>query len=133
MKSLMPLLALTLLTFVTGCVILPHGELVAPPASGQVLDSDGLRPVAQAKVVRRIEAFDRVHVTLTVGHGAFELKKDTDLRWLPFVCYATTSIEYRIEAAGYRTFMTNLYGGGSFGHGHLPHELGRILIQKVQE
>lgn len=130
MKPLLPLLALALLA---GCVVFPRGELAAPPASGQVLDSDDLRPVAHAKVVRHIEAFDRTRAVRTDEHGSFDLKRDTDVRWLPFVGYAASLIQYRIEAEGYRPFTTNLYGGGSFSHGRQPHELGRILLHKAQE
>jgi hypothetical protein len=133
MKPLVLLLALLLLISLTGCVIFPHGELIAPQASGQVVDSDDLRPVAHARVVRHIEAFNRTRVVRTDEHGTFDLKKDTDLRWLPFVCYAASPIQYRIEAEGYRAFATNLYGGGSFGHGGRSHELGKILIQKARE
>jgi len=130
MKSL---IALLILPALTGCVVFPHGEWVAPPASGQVLDAGDLQPIAQARVTRHIEAFDRERVVSADAHGNFDLKKDSDLRWLPFVCYAATPIDYRIEAAGYRPFTTNLYGGGSFSHGRQPHHLGRILLQKAQE
>jgi hypothetical protein len=128
-----PLLALLILPSLTGCVIFPHGEWVAPPSSGQVLDAGDLQPVAQAKVTRHIEAFDRRRVVSTDADGDFDMKKDTDLRWLPFVCYAANPIDYRIEAAGYRPFTTNLYGGGSFIHGRQPHHLGQILLQKTRE
>ena len=128
-----PLLALVALPVMTGCVIFPHGEWVAPPASGQVVDSDDLRPVAQAKVARHVEAYDRTRVVRTDEHGTFDFKKDTDLRWLPFVCYAASPIKYRIEAEGYRSFTTNLHGGGSFSHGRQPHELGQVLLQKAQK
>jgi hypothetical protein len=133
MKPTVPLLALLLLTFLTGCVIFPHGELVAPPASGQVMDSDGLQPVAQAKIVRHIEAFDRTRVVRSDEHGAFHFKKDSDLCWLLFVCYAASPIQYRVEADGYQPFTTNLYGGGSFSRGRQPHELGQIFIHKTKE
>jgi hypothetical protein len=128
-----PLLALFILLVLTGCVIFPHGEWVAPPASGRVLDGDDHQPVARAKVTRLIEAFDRKRVVSTDAHGNFDFKKETHLRWLPFVCYAATPIHYRIEAEGYRPFITNLYGGGSFSHGRQPHELGQILLQKARE
>jgi hypothetical protein len=128
-----PLLALLILPVLTGCVIFPHGEWVAPPASGCVLDADNHQPVARAKVTRHIGAFNRKRAVSTDAHGNFDFKKDTDLRWLPFVCYAATPIQYRIEAEGYRPFTTNLYGGGSFAHGRQPHELGQILLQKARE
>jgi hypothetical protein len=127
------LLALLILPALTGCVIFPHAEWVAPPASGQVLDAGDLQPVPHARVIRHIQANDRKQVVSADAHGNFNLKKDTDLRWLPFVCYAAGLIDYRIEAAGYRTFVTNLYGGGSFSLGRQPHDLSQILLQKTRE
>jgi hypothetical protein len=134
MKPPVHLLALALVTcLLTGCVIFPHGEWVAPPASGQVLDAENLQPIAQAKVVRSILALNRTRVASTDEHGAFELKKDRDLRWLPFVCYGAGPIDYRIEAEGYQPFTTNRYGGGSFSQGRQPHGLGHILMHRAGE
>jgi hypothetical protein len=117
-------------TLLAGCVIFPHGQLVAPPAQGRVLDSETLEPLPHSKVVRRIERMDRTRVTFTDGHGDFAFKKDTHLRWLLVVDYAANEVQYRIEAAGYRPFETNLYGGGSFHPGTLPHDLGAVLLRR---
>ncbi|HMO64476.1 MAG TPA: hypothetical protein PKE47_04500 [Verrucomicrobiota bacterium] len=69
----------------------------------------------------------------TDARGCFAMKKDADLRWLPHACYAPGPIDYRIEAAGYHPFTTNLHGGGSFSHGRRPHALGQILLQQKRE
>lgn len=119
--------------FLAGCVVFPHGELVAPAASGRVLDAQSLRPVRQARVTRRVDAWDRTCVTFTDDRGAFELRKDTDLRWIPFVCYAASAIRYRIDANGYSPFTTNRYGGGSFHRGRSLHDLGQVLLRKNSE
>lgn len=134
MRTSFPLIALGLLpTFLTGCVFFPHAELMAPPAQGRVLDSDTLEPVPKAKVVRRIERLDRDRVTFTDSNGAFTFKKDNDLGWLLMVDYAANQIHYRIDSIGYRVFQTNLYGGGSFYRGRLPHDLGVVLLQRQSE
>lgn len=133
MKQSVQLLAVSALMFQTGCVIFPHGGLVAPPASGQVMDSASLRPLAHAKVERHIQMVDRSRVVTTDPQGRFTLKKDTDLRWIPFVCYAASSIQYRITTEGYHPFTTNLLGGGSFYRGRQPHELGQVLLRKTHE
>jgi hypothetical protein len=113
----------------TGCVF-PHGQLMAPPAQGRVLDSETLEPLPHSKVVRRIERLDRNRVTVTDGKGDFAFKKDTHLRWLLMVDYAPNEIQYRIEAAGYRPFETNLHGGGSLHPGTLPHDFGVVLLHR---
>lgn len=46
------------------------------------------------------------------------------------VDYAANQIHYGIEAGGYRPFETNLYGGGSFYRGTLPHNLGVVLLHR---
>jgi|SRR5690348_16739823 len=130
MKVSFPLTVLMLLPTLTGCVIFPHGELVAPPARGRVLDSETLEPVPHSKVVRRIGRLDRNRETFTDGQGDFVFKKDKDLKWLLMVDYAANQIHYRIEAGGYRPFETNLYGGGSFYRGTLPHDIGEVLLQR---
>jgi len=129
MKSLhLVSVALGLQTLLSGCVVFPHGELVAPQASGRVLDSETLQPVAHARVTRRIDSLNRTSATLTDDRGAFQFQKDSDLRWIPFVCYAANSIDYQIKAEGYRPFTINLHGGGSFYRGTLAHALGDLLV-----
>lgn len=128
------MLALGLLVaLLPGCVIFPHGELVAPSAQGRVLHSETQEPVVHAKVTRRIERFDRSRVTFTDEQGCFAFKKDKDLRWLLMVDYAANRIHYQIEAAGYQSFGTNLYGGGSFYPGTLPHDLGVVGLRRQPE
>lgn len=131
MKALFPVAALGLLPmFLTGCVVFPHGDLMAPAAQGRVLNSETQEPVANAKVVRRIERLDRSRVTFTDREGRFAFKKDKDLGWLLMVEYAANQIEYQVDAAGYHRFVTNLYGGGSLYRGTLPHDLGFVWLQK---
>lgn len=122
-----------LLTLLTGCVIFPHGDLVAPSARGRVLDSATLEPVARARVVRRIPRLDRARETCTDAEGQFAFKRDKDLGWVLMVDYAPHRIEYRVEAGGYRPFQTNLYGGGSFYRGTVPHDLGQVLLHRQTE
>lgn len=117
----------------TGCVIFPHGELVAPSAQGTVLDLETREPVVHAKVTRRIERLDRSRVTFTDEEGGFTFEKDKDLGWLLMVDYAANQIHYQIEAAGYQPFGTNLYGGGSLYRGTLPHHLGIVGLQRQEE
>ncbi len=114
----------------TGCVVFPHGDLMAPAAQGRVLDSETQEPVVNAKVVRRIERLDRSRVTFTDRKGRFAFKKDKDLGWLLMVEYAANQIQYQVDAAGYHRFVTNLYGGGSLYRGTLPHDLGLVRLQK---
>ena len=118
---------------VTGCVIFPHGELMAPPAQGKVVDSDTLEPLPHAEVVRRIERLDRKRVVFADADGEFSFKKDRDLGWLLMVDYAANRIEYLVKAGGYCSFETNLYGGGSFYRGTLPHDLGVVRLSKTSE
>ena len=134
MKASSPLTLLVLLpTLLTGCVIFPHSQLIAPPAQGKVLDSETLEPLPHAKVVRRIEKLDNSQMTFTDGKGDFAFKQATRLRWLLMVDYAANKIQYRIEAAGYRHFETNLYGGGSFYSGTLPHDFGAVLMLRQSQ
>jgi len=116
--------------FITGCVIFPHGDLTAPPASGQVLDAQGFQPVTNATVVRRVAATDQTRRTVTDSRGAFQLKKETELRWRPYFCPGPSPIHYRVEAKGYQPFETNRSGGGVFSGGDTPHNLGQVLIQR---
>lgn len=122
----------TMLTFLAGCVVFPHGDLAAPPASGFVLDSRTLQPVAMATVTRRIGERRTVQVVHSDRHGRFALKKEKDLGWLLMVDYAANRIHYRIEAPGYDAYETNLFGGGSFARGAVPHDLGAVLLGKPQ-
>jgi len=119
-----------LLTLNTGCVIFPHGELMAPPAQGRAVDSGTLEPLRHARVVRRIERLDRERVAFTDAQGRFAFKQDRDLGWLLMVDYAANQIQYRIDAIGYRSFETNLYGGGSFYRGRQPHDLGIVPLHR---
>ena len=48
-------------------------------------------------------------------------------------CRAASPIEYAVSAKGYRPFQTNLYGGGDFYHGTLPHALGQIRLAKIEQ
>ena len=131
MRTPLTLTVLVLLpTLFTGCVLFPHGELMAPPAEGKIVDSETLSPLPHARVVRQIERLNRDRTTCTDAQGDFSFPKDTDLKWLLMVDYAANKILYRVEAGGYRTFETNLYGGGSFSHGSLPHDLGVVRLQK---
>jgi hypothetical protein len=134
MRASFPVAAIGLLPMLlTGCVIFPHGVLMAPPAQGRVLDSESNEPVVNAKVVRRIERLDRSRVTFTDVEGGFAFKKDKDLGWLLMVDYAASQIHYEVDAAGYQPFGTNLYGGGSFYRATLPHDLGVVRLQKQRE
>ena len=131
MKAFFPVAALGLLPMLlTGCVVFPHGDLMAPAARGRVLDSETQAPIVNAKVVRRIERLDRSRVTFTDREGRFAFKKDKDLGWLLMVEYAANQIQYQVDAAGYHRFVTNLYGGGSLYRGTLPHDLGPVRLQK---
>lgn len=114
----------------TGCVVFPHGELVAPPAHGRVLDSDTLEPLSQAKVTRQIIALGQSQVAFTDQQGEFALKADKRLGWLLLVEYPGNQVQYRIEAASYRTFETNLYGGGTLYRGTRPHDLGVVPLKR---
>jgi hypothetical protein len=120
-------------TLVAGCVIFPHGDLMAPPALGKVVDAETLDPLPGAKVVRRIEKLDRNRVTLTDAQGEFAFKRDRDVGWILMVDYAAQRIRYSVEARGYRPFETNLYGGGSFYRGTLTHDLGLVQLHKASE
>jgi hypothetical protein len=134
MKGPFRLAVLVLLpTLLTGCVIFPHDQLMAPPAQGKVLDSETLSPLPHSKVVRRIVRLDRNRETFTDGQGDFAFKKDTHLRWIRMVDYAPNEIQYRIEAAGYRPFETNRYGGGNFYPGKLPHDFGVVLLHRLSQ
>ena len=142
MKAPHPLAPLLLLfTLVTGCVIFPHGELVAPPAHGRVVDAETLEPLPNAKVVRRIERLNRSQVAFTDAQGGFGFKQDKDLRWLFAVDEVADEFSYSIEVAGYRPFQTNRYGGGVFyppkavheGRSHSPpkrHDFGLVLLHR---
>lgn len=115
----------------TGCVVFPHGELVAPPAQGRVVDAETREPVVESKVTRRIGRSDQRQITFTNRRGDFAFKKAQRLGWLLMVDYGPNQIHYRFEAAGYRSFETNLYGGGSFYRGTLSHDLGIVLLQRT--
>jgi len=104
----------------TGCIIFPHGEVVAPPAHGRVVDADTLEPVRDAKVVRWIARVDREKQTFTDEQGCFAFAQDKDLAWLLPVEYIN-EIRYRIDAAGHLPFETNLHGGQ-------VHDLDLILL-----
>ena len=116
----------------TGCVLLPHTSLVAPPASGQVLDKQTLKPIGHASVVRRIEGADKTFKTITDEGGSFQIAKSSQLVWLGG-CRAANSIDYVVLAEGYRPFQTNMYGGGDFYRGTVPHDLGRILLPRIPQ
>jgi hypothetical protein len=115
------LFALSAVLF-AGCVIFPHGELVAPPAQGRVVDSDTLEPLQNAKVIRCIMRAGRTNQVFTDAQGQFAFKQDKDLKWLLTVTYIN-EIRFRIDAAEHLPFETNL-------HGAQPHDLGLILLQR---
>jgi len=123
LAAVIPLLALN------GCVFFPHGECVAPPATGRVLRASDGQPIAGARVTRRIEAFGREATARTDAQGAFAFRRASRVSWLPSVCYAASPIDYRVEAAGFQPFSTNLLGGGSFSDGLRPHDLGPVLLR----
>ncbi len=117
---------------VTGCVPLAHSSLVAPPASGQVVDVQTLNPISHARVTRHIEAVDKTSNTTTDDTGSFSFPKRSKWFWLAG-CRAANPIEYRVSAEGHKTFQTNLYGGGDFYRGTLPHDLGRIFLLRTTQ
>ncbi len=112
---------------VTGCVPLAHSSLVAPPASGQVVDVETLKPITHARVTRHIEVVDKTSDTTTDDTGSFSFPRRSKWFWLAG-CRAASPIEYLVSAEGHRSFQTNLCGGGDFYRGTLPHELGRIPL-----
>jgi hypothetical protein len=121
------------LTFLSGCIVFPHGELVAPLAHGRVVAGDTRSAISRARVVWRIENVKREAITVTDPAGEFAFKKKNRLGWLLMVDYAAREIHYRIVADGYRSFETNLHGGGSFSAGRRPHELGLVLLEPETE
>jgi hypothetical protein len=126
------LLCAPLLCLGSGCVLFPQRGLVAPSASGEVLDSGTLKPVAGAVVVRQITVGDRATTSRTDESGFFQFERQKGLRWLTG-CRAAGPIEYRIVAEGYAHFQTNLYGGGDFYGGSIPHNVGRVLLQREKQ
>ncbi len=119
-----------LLLPVTGCVPLGHSSLVAPPASGQVVDAETLKPIMRARVTRQIRAVDKASNTTTDDTGSFSFRKRS--KWFWFAgCRAASPVEYRVSADDHRAFQTNLYGGGDFYRGTVPHDLGRILLPRI--
>lgn len=115
-----------------GCVPLGHSSLVSPPASGQVVDGKTLKPVTHARITRHIEAVDKTSNTTTDDTGSFSFPKRS--KWFWFAgCRAARPIEYSVLAEGYSPFQTNLYGGGDFYRGTVPHDLGRILLLRTTQ
>jgi hypothetical protein len=125
-------LCIALLLLVTGCVPLGHSSLVAPTASGQVLDLGTLKSITHAKITRRIQAVDKTSTITTDDMGSFSFPKRS--KWFWFAgCRAASPVEYCVSADGYRDFQTNLYGGGDFHRGTVPHDLGRILLPRAAQ
>jgi hypothetical protein len=120
----------TLVLTFTGCVPLAHRSLLAPPASGQAADMETLKPIAQASVVRHIEAVAPTSTAITDDKGSFHFEKNSRLLWLAG-CRVARAIEYCVSAQGYTPFQTNLCGGGDFYRGTVPHDLGRILLLRI--
>jgi hypothetical protein len=117
---------------VTGCVPLAHRGLVAPPASGQVVDAETMKPITHAAVTRHIQAVDRVSTITTDDTGSFSFSKRS--KWFCLAgCRAASPIEYRVSAQGHSAFQTNFYGGGDFYRGTVPHDLGRILLPRAAQ
>ncbi len=121
------------LVVLSGCVVFPHGELVAPPADGRVVAADTWTAISGARVVRRIDNVKREAITASDRDGYFAFKKKNRLGWLLMVEYAATGIHYRIAADGYRSYETNLFGGGTLYAGRRPHELGLVLLEPEAE
>jgi len=117
---------------ITGCVPIAHRSLVAPPALGQVVDLETLKPIAHASVTRHIDAVDKTSNTTTDDTGSFSLPKHSKWFWLAG-CRAASPVEYRVSANGHTPFQTNLYGGGDFYRGTVPHDLGRILLLRATQ
>ena len=117
---------------VTGCVPLGHSSLVAPPASGQVVDLETLKPIIHAKVTRRIQAVNKTSNTTTDDAGSFSFPKRSKWFWLAG-CRAASPIEYCVSAEGHSAFKTNVYGGGDFYRGTVPHDFGRILLPRAAQ
>jgi hypothetical protein len=126
------LVCVAVLLPVTGCVPLGHSSLVAPPASGQVVDADTLKPISHARVTRQTQAVDMTSIISTAEIGSFLFSKRSKWFWLAG-CRAAGPIEYRVSAEGHKTFQTNTYGGGDFYRGTVPHELGRILLPASEQ